>query len=161
MRGFWRSRIYAAAIAVSSLMSLSFAGGRPTTQVYVYVQHESPVRSWFPVWCDGVLVAKIKQGRFFIINVEPGRHEISEEKGVPAFVDVRSGKKAFVRLEWRNGELGGPALPVWEEVTQSAAHDDMIYLGYIDADKVVSKLVPSTEPREAPRLRRRGNSNDN
>ena len=161
MRGFWRGRIYASVITLSCLISLSFAGGQPTTQIYVYVQHESPARSWFPVWCDGVLVAKIKQGRFFVINVTAGKHEIIEEKGVPVFVDVRSGKKAYVRLEWRNGELGGPALPVWAEVTQSAAHRDMLYLAYIDADKVVSKLVPNTEPREAPSLRRRGESGDN
>jgi hypothetical protein len=160
MKGFLRSRTCAAAAAASSLILLASAGAQPTAQIYVYVQHESPVHSWFPVWCDGVLVAKIKPGRFFVINVAPGQHEISEEKGVPTFVKVRPGNKAFVRLEWRYGEPGGSALPVWEEVSQSAAHNDMTRLAYIDADKAVSKLVPRSEPRELPRLMRRGESDD-
>jgi hypothetical protein len=80
---------------------------------------------------------------------------LSDEKGVPVFVDARSGKKSFVRLEWRNGAVGGPALPVWEVVPQSVARGDMIYLTYIDADKAVSRSVPKSNPRTPPQLKRR------
>lgn len=85
---------------------------------------------------------------------------LSDEKGEPAFVDARSGKESFVRLDWRTGEVQGPALPVWEVVPPSTARDDMFYLLYIDADRVLSKSVPNKDPRERPepRLRRRSDS---
>lgn len=153
---WWIRNSPAAIIAAASLMLLPATRAQTLTQVYVYVQQETPARSWFPVWCDRVLVAKIKRGRFFVINVAPGRHMVSEEKGVPVFVEARPGKRVFVRLEWRNGELPGPAIPVWEVVPQSTARDDMIYLTYIDADKALSKSVPKTEPRALPHLMRRG-----
>jgi hypothetical protein len=156
----WWIRKIAATTLASSLMLLPSRGAETPTQVYVYVQEETPARSWFPVWFDGVLVAKIKRGRFFVINAAPGRHMLSEERGVPVFIEARPGKKIFIRLEWRNGELPGPAIPVWETISQRGAHDDMLSLTYIDADKAISKSVPKTEPRESPHLMRRGDTND-
>ena len=85
---------------------------------------------------------------------------LSDEKGVPVFVDARSGKESFVRVEWRNGELGGPAIPVWEVAPRPVAREDMIYLTYIDADKVLSRSVPKRDPREPPHLMRRGEADE-
>ena len=157
MARFW-TRTSAAIIVALSMAFVASTGEQNLTQVYVYVQHETPARSWFPVWFDGVLVAKIKRGRFFVIDASPGRHMVSEEKGVPVFIDVRAGKEVFVRLEWRNGELPGPALPVWDIVSQATAHNDMLLLAYIDADKAISKSVPKADSRKPPPLRRRGES---
>src|SRR5437870_11118367 len=95
------------AIMLIALMPLHCARAQSVAQIYVYVQRETPARSWFPVSCDGSLVAKVKRGKFFAINVSPGRHVVSDEKGIPAFIDVRSGGQAFVTLGWRNGERGG------------------------------------------------------
>ena len=128
-------------------------------RIYVYVQQETPARSWFPVSCDGIMVAEIKRGRFFAIDVAPGRHMLSEEKGVPTFVDARSGRDSFIRLNWHI-EVGQTAIPVWEIVDAASARRDMLDLTYIDVGRVLSKSVPKKDPRGPPRLARRGATND-
>ena len=116
-----------AVVAICALMP-GHAQSQGLARIYVYVQTETPARSWFQVWCDKAVVAKLKRGRFFEVDVAPGRHTISDEKGVPVSVDAHSDKDSFVRLEWRNGDVGGPALPVWQVVSPSAARLDMLYL---------------------------------
>ena len=151
-----------AGIAVIPLLALTLsqpAWAEQLARIYVYVQQETPARSWFPVSCDGVVVAEIKRGRFFAINVAPGRHMVSEEKGVPVFVEARAGRDSFVRLEWHI-EVGQSAIPVWETVARSGAHDDMLSLTYIDAGRALSKSVPKRDPRGPPRLSRRQEADD-
>lgn len=145
----------AAVVVALSVTFVTCAWAQNPTQVYVYVQHETPARSWFPVRFDGVVVARIKAGRFFVIDASQGRHMVSGKNGVPVFFHSKPGEKVFVRVEWRNGELSGPALPVWEVVSQATAHSDMLLLVYIDSDKAVSKLVPKADPRKPPPLRHR------
>ena len=149
-------------IAIIPLLALTL--GRPAraeerARIYVYVQQETPARSWFPVSCDGIMVAEIKRGRFFAINVGPGRHMLSEETGVPTFVDARSGRDSFIRLNWHI-EVGQSAIPVWEIVAPSSARRDMLDLTYIDVGTVLSKSVPKKDPRGPPLLTRRGATND-
>lgn len=147
-----------AIVTVVALTPLLSAQAEGLARIYVYVQMDTPARSWFPVSCDKAVVAKLKRGRFFAVNVAPGRHMVSDEKGVPVFVDARSGEEPFVRLEWRNGDVGGPALPVWQVVPPSAARGDLIYLTYIEADKVLSRSVPKADPRKPPKLERRSDT---
>lgn len=85
---------------------------------------------------------------------------LSDEKGIPVFVDARAGKESFVRVEWRNGEVPGPALPVWEVVLPSTARKDMIYLLYIDGDKALAESLPKKDPREPPHLMRRSGADE-
>ena len=149
-------------IVIIPLLALTLgqpARAEERARIYVYVQQETPVRSWFPVSCDGIVVAEIKRGRFFAVNVGPGRHMLSEEKGVPTFVEARSGRDSFIRLNWHT-ELGRPAIPVWEIVAPSNARRDMINLTYIDVGRVLSKSVPKKDPRGPPRLTRRGGIDD-
>jgi hypothetical protein len=70
-----------------------------SARVYVYARWETPARSWLPISCDGEVVAKLKQGTLFAIDVTPGRHNLGSDRGVPVFVDVRSGDEVFVRLD--------------------------------------------------------------
>jgi len=84
---------------------------------------------------------------------------LSDENGVPVFVDARPGEESFVRLNWHI-EVGKPAIPVWEVVPLSVARRDMIYLMYIDAGKVLSRSVPKRDPRGPPHLTRRGETDD-
>lgn len=146
-------------VAALSLIVPRLARAEDPARIYVYVQRETPVRSWFPVSCDGIVVAEIKRGRLFAINVGPGRHMLSEEKGVPAFVDASAGRDSFIRLNWHI-EVGQPAIPVWEIVAPSNARRDMLDLTYIDVGRVLSKSVPKKDPRGPPRLIRRGPTND-
>jgi len=84
---------------------------------------------------------------------------LSEEKGVPAFVEARAGGDSFIRLNWHI-EVGQPAIPVWEIVAPSSARRDMIDLNYIDVGRILSKSVAKKDPRGPPRLSRRGATND-
>jgi hypothetical protein len=155
--------VQTAFITLTLLMPLTSARPEGLARIYVYVQRETPARSWLPISCDGSVVAKVKQGKFFAINVAPGRHMVSPERGIPVFIDVRSGSEAFVTVGWRNGERGGPAIPflVWEVVAPSVAERDLTYLTYIDEDKVLSKSVPKTDPRKLRQLQlKRRNETD-
>lgn len=142
-------------ILIVTLTALPSACADARARIYVYVQMETPARSWFPIWCDGNVIARIKRGRFFVIFVAPGRHMLSDEKGVPVFVNARSGQKSFVRLDW-HVNVGGPEISVLNEVSPGTAHSDMIYLSYIDTNQSLSGSVPKADPREPPQLRRRG-----
>src|SRR5438876_12073367 len=154
-----RQTTHIAMVAVVTLMPLTSAHSRDLARIYVYVPMEAAARSWFPISCDSTVVAKLKRGRFFAVNVAPGRHMLSDEKGVPVSVDARSGEESFVRVDWRM-EVGGPAISVLQVVPPSAARSEMIYLTYIDASKVHSKSVSKKDPREPPRLLRRGGPNN-
>lgn len=102
--------------------------------------------------CGGVVVAELKQGMLFAIDVPPGRHSLSTETGVSTFVDVHSGEEAFVRLDW-NYQVGRPPIPVLGAVRPDRARKEMMYLSYINANKVLSNSVPKTDPREPTQLR--------
>jgi hypothetical protein len=143
------------AFFVWPLPAASSASTKELARIYVYIQTDTPARSWFPVLCDRTAVAKLKRGRFFAVEVAPGRHMLSDEKGVPVFVDAEPGEEAFVRLGWRTGDVGGPVLPVWQVVPPDTARRDMIYLVYIDGSKVLSDSVSKSDPRGPPQLNRR------
>jgi len=147
------------ALAATLIPSLAAVAESPA-RIYVYVvPMETHARSWFPITCDGTVVARVKRGRFFAINVAPGRHLLSDEKGVPVSVDARSGEDLYVTLGWRV-EVGGPAISVLQVVVPAVGSRDIIDLTYVDADKVLSQSVPKTDPRPAPHLMRRGKSDD-
>ena len=153
--------MHIAIIAVVTLMQLPSTQAEGLARIYVYAQLETPAGSWIPISCDGTVVAKLRRGRFFAINAAPGRHMLSDEKGVPVFVDARSGEESFVRLEWHI-EVNKPVISVLEVVPGGQAREEMMYLTYTDAGKILSKSVSKKDPREIPRprLRRRTDSDD-
>jgi hypothetical protein len=126
-------------------------------RIYIYAQRLTAARSWIPISCGGVVVAELKRGMLFAINVPPGRHTLSTETGVPAFVDVHSGEEVFVRLDWDFG-LGRDPIPVLNAVPPDRARKEMTYLSYISAKKVLSSSAPKTDPREPAQLRLKGRS---
>jgi hypothetical protein len=126
-------------------------------RIYVYAQRLTAASSWQRVSCGDAVVAELKQGTFFAINVPPGRYTLSPEKGVPASVDVRSGEESFVRLDWHY-DVGRHALPELHTVRPEQAGREMKFLSYINPKKALSSSVSKTDPREPPqlRLKRRG-----
>jgi hypothetical protein len=154
-----RHTLFIAISVVVSLAHLPAAWAQSSARIYVYVQSEAAASSWFPISCDGTVVAKIKRGRLFAVNVAPGRHILSDEKGVPVVVDARKGEESFVHIDWRY-EVGGPTISVLQTATPAEAQSEMIHLRYIDAGEVFSKAVPKTDPRKPPRLMRRRETDD-
>jgi hypothetical protein len=149
---FMRQTGHIAIIAVVTLMPLPSARATGLARIYVYAQLETPAGSWIPISCDGTVVAKLRRGRFFAVNLAPGRHTLSDEKGIPVFVDARSGEESFVRLDWHI-EVDKPGISVFQVVPPPQARDEMRYLVYIDAGKALSRSVPKKDPREQPQPR--------
>jgi len=84
---------------------------------------------------------------------------LSTVTGVPAVVELHSGEKTFVRLDW-NFEVGRSPIPVLSTVRPDQALKEMKYLSYIHAGRVFSGSVPKSDPREPdqPRLKSRGSA---
>jgi hypothetical protein len=78
-------------------------GAEHLTEIFIYAAWEYPARSWVPVSCDGTLVAKVKPGRFFAINVGPGKHMLTQNDGIPLVVTTHPGQQMFVHHDMKGG----------------------------------------------------------
>jgi hypothetical protein len=135
------SVVIAVTLASSTLL------GDDTARVYVYARRETAARSWLSISVGDVVVAEVKQGLFFAISLAPGRHTLSVVGGLPLPIDVGSGEKSFVRLDWNYGMDRGPIANL-SRVRQSEAATEMRYLSYIPTKRVHSTFVPKTDPSE-------------
>ena len=128
-------------------------------QIYVYANWESQERRWLDIACDNEIVAKVKAGRFFVMNLPPGRHAVSAGDGIPMFVEARSGEKSFLRV---SREVDGQTVMlVLTKIDSTEAGKEMVHLAYIDAAKALSNSVPKEDPRDLrqqPQLKTRGDS---
>jgi hypothetical protein len=145
-----------AAISVVTIATVLTVLAENPARIYVYAQRGTAARAWRQISCNGEVVAELKQGGFFAINVVPGRYIVSVDEGVPISVDVRAGEQVFVRLDWDYG-LDRPPIPQLSKVYLAGAQQEIKYLGYVDAKRVHSPMVPRNDPTEtfAPRLHTR------
>lgn len=131
---------------------------KPVGQIYVYSKWESPERKWVNIACDDEIVAKVKAGRFFVMNLPPGRHAVSAGDGIPVFVEARSGEKSFLRM---GREVDGQTVMlVLTKMDSAEAGKEMVHLAYIDVSKALSSSVLKKDPRDLrqqPQLKTRGN----
>jgi len=139
-------------------------GAEQRTGIFIYSSWEYPARSWVPVSCDGTLVAKVKRGRFFSINVGPGTHTLTQNDGIPLVVNARPGQQIFVQLEQQVSDepSGKVVLPVLQVVAPEQARKEIIHLVYVDSDKLYSSAVSREDPTQLipPRLKQRGVPSD-
>ncbi len=149
-----------AVVTLFVLIPLPSARVGDSARIYVYAKFGTAARSWLPISCDGPVVAKLKHGKFFAVDVALGQHVLGiASGGVPVVVDVRPGEESFVRLGGHR-DRGAPAIPVLSVVEPAHLQREINRLRYIDADKTISKSVPRADPRDPPRLKRRGESAD-
>jgi len=87
-----------------------------------------------------------------LLNVVPGRHVLSRENAVPAFVDVKAGSESFIRLD-SHMEIGQPATPVFSKVHPDVARQEIRFLLYIDMKQVLATSVSRADPRTPPEPR--------
>lgn len=135
-----------------ALLFIGFAWPQDLGRIFVYAQWESPARSWRPIFCDGIAVAKVKRGTFFALNVPAGRHLLSQKNGVPTIVAVKAGTEIFVRLD-QQIETGEPAVSVLDVVPRAVAPKEMRFLMYIDAKQVLAPSVSKVDPRPPKEMR--------
>jgi hypothetical protein len=141
---------------MTHLALFALLASQDSARIFVYAQRESAARSWRPILCDGVLVAKLKRGSFFAINVPPGRHALSIVKGVGTFVAAAAGNDSFVRLDAQI-EIGRPPTLVMGKVDPAVARQEMRFVLYIEPKQVLSPSVSTSDPRTSlePRLKPR------
>lgn len=153
-------RIAVVSFAFLVLATPPSARAEDSTRIYVYAKYGTDARSWLPISCDGVVVAKLKHGTFFAVDVEPGKHVLNMARGgLPVFLDVLAGEETFVKIGWR--KIGdAPAIPLLSVVGASHARREIVGTRYIDANKVLSTSVPKRDPRGPARLRRRDKTLD-
>jgi hypothetical protein len=114
----------------------------PVGEIYVYTNWESPERKWVDIACDVEIVAKVKAGRFFVMDLPPGRHAVSAGDGMPVFVEARSGEKSFLRV---GGEVDRQTVMlVLTKIDSTEASKEMVHLAYIDT----AKRFPVQFPRK-------------
>jgi len=123
------------------------------SRVYVYAQSGTHARSWLPIFCGGAAVAEIQQGTFFAADLPPGKYTVNTKFGIPAFVDLRAGGEAFVRLDWNIQSPGATAIATLHNVPAETARKEMANLVYIDRRRILSSSVSRTDPRGPIELR--------
>jgi hypothetical protein len=144
------------ALALVTVVLAAALAAEDPTRIYVYARRDTAARSWISISCDNSVVAEVRQGTFFAVNVAPGKHALLTEGGVPSFVDLAAGKEIFVRLDWDYG-IGRPPIAVFSQVDPADAQREMKYLSYVGVKRLHSSLVPKADPRQEvqPRLRTR------
>jgi hypothetical protein len=57
-----------------------------------------------PIFCDDFRVAKIENGRFFTVRIDPGKHTFhSDEKQSGMEIDLKTGEVYYIRVDLASG----------------------------------------------------------
>jgi hypothetical protein len=146
--GHWQRRKFLLS-PLAAFLGAASASPAPTddlsARIYVYVRRDTAAGHWLPVSCSGAVVADIKQGNFFALNVAPGRYVLSLEAGVPIVIQAVSTEASFIRLDWSYGIDRAP-IPVFSKVPEKQARQEMRFLSYISPRQIHSTQVPSRDP---------------
>jgi hypothetical protein len=123
------------------------ASAEEPTRIYVYARRDTAARSWVSISYDNSVVAEVRQGIFFAIDAEPGKHALSAEGAVPLPFDLAAGKEMFIRLDWSYW-IGRSPIALFSQVNPADAQREMKYLSYVGVKRLHSNLVPKTDPRK-------------
>lgn len=74
-------------------------------KIYVYRKKEFSTRNMQPsVYVDGTEVARIDDGKYFIVKLEPGKHKIFVNKEFSgAEIDMKAGEEYYFRVSMKSG----------------------------------------------------------
>jgi len=79
--------------------------GDPKATVYVYRKKNFNTRNMQPsVYLDGEEVARMDDGKYFAIKLEPGKHRLEVNKGHSgAEIDMKAGEQYYFRIDIKPG----------------------------------------------------------
>ena len=116
--------------------------------VYIYRQKKMVGRALEPsVFCDGVELARMDNGRYFILSLSPGKHIIhltDDKKGYE--IDMGAGQTYYFRVGIEVGMWKGNGKILLESNEKGAEEIKKIKL--IGADKVKDKTMVVPVPDE-------------
>src|SRR5215470_3624668 len=111
--------------------------------VYVYRYKQFVGSALEPsVYCDDVQLARMTNGRYFTVKVDPGTHTFhSNDKQSGIELDAKAGQEYFIRLEIATGFMKGHGRLILMAAEQAGYELKSDKLKPIDANKVVSAAM--------------------
>lgn len=98
------------------------------------------------VYCDEVQLARMENGRYFSLSVEPGQHSFRSNDAQSGIqLDVKAGQEYYVRVEIATGLMKGHGRLVMTAPEQARYELQSSKLKPLDADKVSDKSRVSVE----------------
>ena len=115
--------------------------------VYVYRYKQFVGSALAPsVYCDGDELARMENGRYFTVNLEPGKHTFtSNDKQSGIDLDLNAGEEYFIRVELVAGFAKGHGRLVLVPREQGVYELKSDKLKPLDANKVANKDVVSLD----------------
>ena len=95
-------------IAIATVPSVGFGQDSTSATVTVY----RPPRKYGAmikpsIYCDGIELERLRNGRFFMASLPPGQHMISSGRSeVGQLVNLQAGKQYFFRFGWQRWVTG-------------------------------------------------------
>jgi len=151
------TKILLSAVLLASLFAFAQAQANPATPtignttskatVYVYRYKQFVGSALEPsVYCDDTQLARMTNGRYFTVKVDPGKHTFnSNDKQSGIELDVKAGQEYFIRLELVPGMMKGHGRLVMMSAEQGAYELKSNKLKPIDASKVANAAMVSTD----------------
>jgi len=124
----------------------SDASAQPKVSVYIYRYKQFVGSALQPsVYCDEVQLARMENGRYFAVKLDPGKHTFrsnDQQSGVE--LDLKAGQEYFLRVEIATGMLKGHGRLVLTAPEQGR-FEVKAGLKPLDEGKVVDKTRVSVE----------------
>src|SRR6185437_8444429 len=120
----------------STAASSTSQAANPQSTVYVYRYKQFVGKALSPsVFCDDNELARMENGRYFIVTLNPGKHLFhSNDKQAGVELDLKPGEKSYIRVEIATGLMKGHGRLV--SVTPEQGTYEITKLKPLDSDKV-------------------------
>jgi hypothetical protein len=118
---------------------------KATVYVYRYKQFVGSALSP-SVWCDETELARMENGRYFTVKIDPGKHTFhSNDAQSGVALDLKAGQPYFIRLEIATGLMKGHGRLTLVSAEQGTYELKSSKLKPLDQGKVVDKARVSVE----------------
>jgi len=142
-------------LAVANVFSVAQSAAAPQSPapnqnkalVYVYRYKQFVGSGLSPsVFCDEAQLARMENGRYFLVRVEPGNHSFrSNDAQSGVALDLKAGQEYFIRVDIATGMLKGHGRLSLTAPEQGRYELTSSKLKPLDIDKVVDKTRVSVE----------------
>ena len=118
---------------------------KATVYVYRYKQFVGSALSP-SVWCDETELARMENGRYFTVTLDPGKHTFhSNDPQSGVVLDLKAGQPYFIRVEIATGLMKGHGRLTLVSAEQGTYELKSSKLKPLDQGKVVDKARVSVE----------------
>jgi hypothetical protein len=136
---------FAQAPANSATPAVGGQASKATVYVYRYKQFVGSALEP-SVYCDDAQLARMSNGRYFTVKVDPGKHTFtSNDKQSGIELDAKAGQEYFMRVELVPGMMKGHGRLILMSAEQGAYELKSDKLKPIDASRVANTAMVSTE----------------